>query len=60
MGGAVGGSLGSVISVFVKGLPVGAIAKNGLKGGAIGLALGAVQTGLESAIREGNNCSCKK
>jgi RHS repeat-associated protein len=59
-GGLTGGSLGAVISGYVKGLKPSAILKGGLKGGAIGVAAGVAQTGLEAAIRSGNDCGCSK
>jgi RHS repeat-associated protein len=59
-GGFVGGSVGTVITSYMKGVRWSSILKGGLKGGAIGLAAGMVQTGLESAIRSGNDCGCGK
>ena len=59
-GGLTGGSLGAVITGYLKGLNPSAILKGGLKGGGIGVAAGVVQTGLEAAIRAGNDCGCSK
>ena len=59
-GGVTGGSLSAVISGYFKNLSVTTVVKNGIKGGAIGMAVGVVQTGLESAIRAGNDCGCSE
>jgi hypothetical protein len=47
MGGAAGGSVGSVVTAYFKHIPLKPMMKNDLKGGGIGLALVAVQGGLE-------------
>ena len=59
-GGVAGGSVGSAISGYLSGLSVPDIAKNGVKGGLIGVAAGLSQSGLEAALRSGNDCSCGK
>jgi RHS repeat-associated protein len=59
-GGATGGTLGAVISGYLKGIKPSAILKGGLKGEAVGVVVGLLQTGLEDAIRAGNECGCHK
>lgn len=60
VGGASGGSLGAVITGYARNVPWTKITRSAVKGGAVGLAIGVVQTGLEDAIRAGNDCDCGK
>jgi len=59
-GAGVGGGVGGVIYGFLKGSGFRGMLKVGLKGGGIGVAISVAQSGLEAALRAGNNCGCGK
>lgn len=60
IGGGVGAALGSATYSWFAGVPLGGVAGNGLKGGMVGVGMSLGQSAVESALRAGNDCSCKQ
>jgi RHS repeat-associated protein len=59
-GGGVGAAAGAATYSWFARVPLSGVAANGVKGGVVGLAMSLGQSAVESALRAGNDCSCKK
>lgn len=60
VGGGVRGFVGSVIANWGRDISWSQLGRAGLKGGVAGVVGALGQSGLEAALRAGNDCGCGK